>query len=437
MPNVTPQISGHTFSPTPLEVTQKSLPTSKYRDLPTAAEINQQARAAPIPNDLAVLELVQPYHAARSTFAKHYMLAKLHRPAHNWLIAARNGTAKQKTREPEIFEIYKLIVLKLCSFFHCSTSELPTRLEQDWLAMHEEARHAGEERSYLDEAAREQYRLVIDKGLIYRYHDTFGGSYKLANTADGDLLGQSFLDKRDVEGDAGYVQSLWNSIYMAKHDGGAYHSQYMSGNQVACAGGMTIQGGTLRLVSNSSGHYRPSSAVLVPLLFHLRTRMVPLTGVTVSAFDTGDNDTIFVTQCDAMHFLITGGKPNRIQAHYIETQGLQRIYPVSGRVSFSDGREIEDMTIRFSKTVYQGYYAGNATTTFEAKLAPDGSFALETEVIKAQQKRLRGVLPGNNFNVTIVGAGANPPKWTLPDKKNINAGNNFFDLQVAVPPAAR
>ena len=59
--------------------------------------------------------------------------------------------------------------------------------------------------------------------------------------------------------------------FSTKHDPdlAKFHSQYMGGKPVICAGEMTVRNGILQRINNSSGHYRPDGKHLLPVLWRL------------------------------------------------------------------------------------------------------------------------------------------------------------------------
>lgn len=64
----------------------------------------------------------------------------------------------------------------------------------------------------------------------------------------------------------GFVMTLDRKVYMARHDGNAFHSQYTGGQPVICAGTLRIHKGVLRCISNASGHYQPGIQRLLPVI---------------------------------------------------------------------------------------------------------------------------------------------------------------------------
>lgn len=84
-------------------------------------------------------------------------------------------------------------------------------------------------------------------------------------------------------GVAGYVMSIKREIYATKHHnvavekGRFYHSSYLAGNDVICAGCMKVKNGKLLWIDNRSGHYQPSVEKLVIVLQTLRAQGVNIT----------------------------------------------------------------------------------------------------------------------------------------------------------------
>ena len=87
----------------------------------------------------------------------------------------------------------------------------------------------------------------------------------------------------------GYSMSMDRRIYIGPHRAGFdgpysnfYHSSYLAGQTVLCAGEMKMKNGIITEVTNDSGHYQPSLTHLVNVLEALR-----MYGVDVSNIDVG------------------------------------------------------------------------------------------------------------------------------------------------------
>lgn len=75
---------------------------------------------------------------------------------------------------------------------------------------------------------------------------------------------------------AGYVFSMSNELFISgfttiKELGAQFHSSFMAGRPVQCAGMISAENGIITKINNASGHYKPVDLALAKLLRHLKT----------------------------------------------------------------------------------------------------------------------------------------------------------------------
>lgn len=121
---------------------------------------------------------------------------------------------------------------------------------------------------YLDAEAREAFRLSFRDGKIYE------SSGKLFDTEAGSTL-------HNATGRAIFVMDENGRFYASNnHEMGRFHhSSFFSGAPVAAAGEIGVQNGILKLISDKSGHYRPSQRFIRQALRQLTREQVKLSGV--------------------------------------------------------------------------------------------------------------------------------------------------------------
>jgi hypothetical protein len=157
--------------------------------------------------------------------------------------------------------------------------------------MHTDAR--GKETSrlaYLSDEEALAFQLHVEGGLLQildgrgqlQPFDCSGGNYKKkSNTA---LLG---TERNGNKGVAGFAMGLNRNIYARIHSnydaakGSFYHSCYLEGREVLCAGCITVVKGELQYINNWSGHYKPSKQQLALALQALQALGVDISGVAV------------------------------------------------------------------------------------------------------------------------------------------------------------
>jgi hypothetical protein len=160
-----------------------------------------------------------------------------------------------------------------------------------------------------DKTSRAQYRIYISpQGRLYK---DAAFTTPLCTTNN-----PSRLDSRENE--AAYAMDLNGFLYARQvtdfADGQFNHSSFMSGKPVICAGIIIVGvGGMLRMISNNSGHYRPTLGDLGRALAVLNDiYQVDLLGVTAQA--------------------MTGGNPIEMDAY--RAMSIYRNYPCSPLVDY-------------------------------------------------------------------------------------------------------
>jgi len=130
------------------------------------------------------------------------------------------------------------------------------------------------------------------QGGLSRF-DCSGDEYK-DKTLDGDAYAKTANpcyqgdEKNGGKGVAGFVMGLNRNIYATKHwlirdapKSAFYHSSYLEGRDVLCAGAITVVDGTLTYINNASGHYKPPPKQLAYALQALQALGIDITNVVV------------------------------------------------------------------------------------------------------------------------------------------------------------
>ena len=124
-------------------------------------------------------------------------------------------------------------------------------------------------------------------------------------------------EKNGGKGVAGFAMALNRNIYASIHSnypaakGSFYHSCYLEGNEVLCAGCITVVAGELRYINNWSGHYKPSLHQLFLAVQALRARGVDLSRTTVE-YQQADKSYVHTSAED---FLSSGSGGNDFVAY--------------------------------------------------------------------------------------------------------------------------
>jgi len=233
----------------------------------------------------------------------------VHQPTFHQATKSRSGAIKPVqavqsssatatfSRKRVIADVEQGVIRKLCKIFTCTENVLPRYLEERFdvdLTSHGiyVDKTYKDTVAYLNEEQAARYKLTFRAGLAY-------------------ALDRTILDMREVKADTsdnatlpskpkhrlwcyGYVFTN-KGLFMAEHDQetsvlskssgkGAmdfFHSSYMAGKTVVCAGDISFKDGCLTSISNFSGHYQPESRMLLPVLRYLQSKHVQLDDVRV------------------------------------------------------------------------------------------------------------------------------------------------------------
>lgn len=123
--------------------------------------------------------------------------------------------------------------------------------------------------TYLDDAGRQAYKLTVKDGKLY---DANG---KLFDTA-------ACSTAHSGCGRAIFVMDRQGNVYAStvQEVGKFHHSSFLAGQPVAGAGELVVENGVVKLISNKSGHYRPTAEMNEQVLKTLEAQ-----GIDVSKVD--------------------------------------------------------------------------------------------------------------------------------------------------------
>jgi hypothetical protein len=197
----------------------------------------------------------------------------------------KNHTAFQKKapflaglediRAKAVANLYESVCYMLASRLLCTVNVLPTKLEQYFgknLTQHGiDLDLRKKSADYLDRVDTNKYRLIFIKKKAYMlpwWDDksdlTTDTTIKL-ELADTKYAHEKTPDKSDftVKNESFCVLDMSSQFYVAPHgpqQSGKqhYHSSYLSGENVLCAGSIVLEKGAVSYLSNKSGHYQPT-----------------------------------------------------------------------------------------------------------------------------------------------------------------------------------
>jgi hypothetical protein len=138
-----------------------------------------------------------------------------------------------------------------------------------------EVDYAKKSAQYLSPPEADKYRIDFRGGVAYQMPLEVGKTEMLvAETSRLKAIGKAMQ-----EGHAGFVLSMGGDFYSAQHStiGGEgkqqsfFHSSYMAGGTVRCAGTWKIVGGQVLEITDASGHYRPTKQHLLSAIESLKS----------------------------------------------------------------------------------------------------------------------------------------------------------------------
>lgn len=241
-------------------------------------------------------ELVDAVGRAADAGARLYLVSDLFFTIDYWLKIYKTNPSMERKREPAVMALYKCVVDELCTSYGCSVNVLPRELEYYFgreMGFHgAKLDLALDCASYLKRADTRKYKLWFRNGLAYQFpwwDPKAKTSSKLVRAESRRAYEPAVFQGPGRVNWGGFAMSMGRDIYMAKHhctkgfgqNGNFYHSSYMGGAPVMCAGTMLIENGVIRGVSTDSGHYQPSKQHVVNLLQSLKMVGVDLGRIAV------------------------------------------------------------------------------------------------------------------------------------------------------------
>jgi hypothetical protein len=312
--------------------------------------------------------------------------------ANNFMKAPPNTMAAG--RKPAIMSLSFTVTKELASVLKCGPGEVPSRLEYMFgrtLTAHG-VRMDINHPNYLDAAKREQWRIVFQGGRAYRFPDK-SASMSSLELLDTSAYGQAMIfaekgrledltgdkEEADRHGDCGFALSTSNELYVGpllgdKHmsekyrsdlqkrigetkdlgDAPTYHSSFLAGRPVLCAGIITARDGIVTEISPASGHYQPGNTDLLKVLQLLKTVGMNLRKIELYSFESmelgnaedfvkanGDWKAIRRSSCQALWNLFTLDY-QRKQKMSEETAFRKCVQDRFDALTLTSGRHLDD-----------------------------------------------------------------------------------------------
>jgi len=196
------------------------------------------------------------------------------------------------TRRTAMLSLNLCAANKLATTLNCSNvNELAGTLHRIYgveMTQHGKDTDRGGQGGYLNVAERETRRVIFRAGKAYRFPSKAESAKPIG---EAKLVpwhtGVPSEESTDTSGRFGclFVMSMSGDLF-AGYEGSraltvTYHSSFLAGGPVLCAGTMCFDQGRIVYICNDSGHYGPTDTAMVKVLQRLRLAGVDLKNITV------------------------------------------------------------------------------------------------------------------------------------------------------------
>jgi hypothetical protein len=234
---------------------------------------------------------------------QQYLLGELFFATLHWHNHYKQDKCMEAGRAAAIMSLNLTCANVLATAFQCPLGNLGEKLNKLFgKSMTEHGINMDKDRKqfYLDGAQRENYRIIFVGGLAFQLSemkDPKAAPVLFDTTRYGEMMKRVGDDGR--HGECGFVLSMSDELYagpLLSHNYAkyspeeisgkvlhisvndrvaqvplAFHSSFMGGKPVQCAGMITVHGGVFEDISTQSGHYAPGAPDLLKMLKLLRS----------------------------------------------------------------------------------------------------------------------------------------------------------------------
>ena len=218
---------------------------------------------------LRIDHLLDEYNAGESMHGSVAVagLGKLYYALDRWLqMADRQSPEVNTRRRPAVEELYKFVVKRLCDEVRVPVNLLPGWLSETFgRGMGAHGAEVDLKNASADYISREhlmKFRLEFRGGVAFQ-QDFLHNSTTMVPANSESIRGDG-AGNPIHEGFSGYVVGMSGDFYSSPHmvgtaqkGNGFFHSSYLGGHEVMCAGEIKIVRGVIEEINNDSGHYRP------------------------------------------------------------------------------------------------------------------------------------------------------------------------------------
>jgi hypothetical protein len=249
--------------------------------------------------------LVSAVGKAKSSGEAQYLMGEIYFATIFWNNNHTTDPKMHAGRRTAIMRLQLTSANMLSLAFGCGVGGLAAALQETYgkaMEAHGLRVDTGHEADYLEAAKREAFRVVFKGGrgwrfncLEYQERPNVREPLKPIDTKEyADFMRQSVQDT-DVriadEHKAGYVMNMSREFYVGPFMANKmwlqkfpkFHSYFVGGRAIQCAGIIRFSKGKVDYIDNESGHYKPIDLALVKALEHFKTVGMKLSDIRVSA----------------------------------------------------------------------------------------------------------------------------------------------------------
>lgn len=255
--------------------------TTSYKELPSLSQWQEDTKSGRFKdaNDpiLETIDVFVHYLSAAKDGAYLYILGSLFFATMSWLNTFKKDPRMVKECRGPVLSLNLFAANELTEKLRpYRGAQLATKLQNLYgIGMSEHGiktdAKLNKNKIYHDAVEREKFRVFFDASKGACHYDSNTDSFKPIQSGGN---GSRF------------VLSMSNKLYVAADNGTVdqnvkFHSAFMAGHPVQCAGHMWFKNGKVEKIQNSSGHYQPTDASIVKVLNYLRMNQVNLKEIDV------------------------------------------------------------------------------------------------------------------------------------------------------------
>jgi len=257
---------------------------------------------------LAIDDIIARYEATGDVAIRAYLRTQLYFAAVIWMRHEKEEINNADiARYPAVRLLFEHVVSWMCKKWQTTPNVLAQIIEEKFgkeLSGHGVLVDSNKRNvEYLSRVQARKYQLHFRGGRAYQYtwwNDMSMETWTLvpaesSRSPGRHLVGIGKIDPVFKNNLAGFSLSMDRRFYVADHRAGLideknfFHSSYMAGNTVQCAGELLIENGNIKIITDGSGHYQPSLNHIVNALETLRMNGVAVNDIIIDYFIDNKN----------------------------------------------------------------------------------------------------------------------------------------------------